>query len=250
MTKSHQKEVALFVTCLIDNVRPGIGFSVVTLLEQSGYSVVVPERQTCCGQPNYNGGDKDNALKVARQVIDVFLPYKYVVVASGSCGGMIKQHYPDLLADDSEYRKKAEQLADKVYELSCFLTEVVCFKPEKTEVKKVTYHDACAGLRELKIKDQPRQLLKQAGAEIVEMSEPEVCCGFGGTFCVKYPDISNRMVEKKGLDALNSGADALVSGDLGCILNMEGKLHRDGHDLPVYHYAELLAQATVKKGDY
>ncbi len=132
MTKSHQKEVALFVTCLIDNVRPGIGFSVVTLLEQSGYSVVVPERQTCCGQPNYNGGDKDNALKVARQVIDVFLPYKYVVVASGSCGGMIKQHYPDLLADDSEYRKKAEQLADKVYELSCFLTEVVCFKPEKS----------------------------------------------------------------------------------------------------------------------
>ena len=244
MSHSKQKEVALFVTCLIDTIRPSLGFDVVSLLERSGYQVVVPEAQTCCGQPNYNGGDKQNAEITARQVIDTFLPYRFVVVASGSCGGMIKHHYPDLLNDDREYGDKARELAAKVYELSNFLTEVAGYIPVKNINSKITYHDACAGLREMGIKQQPRQLLKLAGAEIIELAEPEVCCGFGGTFCVKYPDISNRLVEKKIQDAINSGADAIVAGDLGCILNIEGKLNRQEHKLPVYHFAELLSHGT------
>ena len=146
-----------------------------------------------------------------------------------------------LLSEDRAYSDRAITLASKVYELSSFLTDIVGYVPEKRHQQKVTYHDACAGLREMGIKQQPRTLLNQAGFEILEMNEPETCCGFGGTFCVKYPNISNRMVERKIADIIDSGADALVSGDLGCILNMEGKLHRNGHEIPVFHFAELLA---------
>lgn len=244
--KCDKKEVALFVTCLIDNLRPDIGFNVVSLIEDSGFKVVVPEAQSCCGQPNFNGGDKRNAQKTARKVIDTFLEYEYVVIASGSCGGMIKHHYMDLLFEDEPYRQKAEALASKTYELSCFLTEVAHYKPVFKNDLEITYHDACAGLRELGIKEQPRALLKQSGTKILEMQEPEVCCGFGGAFCVKYPEISNQMVEKKVVDANKAHAAALVTGDVGCLMNMEGKLKRMGIDLPVYHYAELLARKETR----
>ena len=236
----QEKEIALFVTCLIDNLRPSIGFDVVALLEQSGYKVIVPEAQTCCGQVNYNGGDNKNAQKTARKVIDTFLPFETVVVPSGSCGSMIKHHYIELLSDDPDYQQKAKLLANKVFELSCFLTEVAQFEARHKIDKKVSYHDACAGLREMGIKAQPRQLLSEAGAEIIELAEAETCCGFGGAFCVKYPDISDAMVSNKIKDAQASGASALVTGDLGCLMNMEGKLNREGVELPVYHFAELL----------
>jgi len=239
-------EVAFFVTCLIDNLRPDIGFSVVSLIEDAGFKVVIPELQSCCGQPNFNGGDKLNAQKTARKVIDAFIDYEYVVIASGSCGGMIKHHYNDLLSDDALYRQKAERLANKVYELSHFLSEVANYKPVFIDKMEVTYHDACAGLRELDIKKQPRALLEQSGVHIVEMDEAEVCCGFGGAFCVKYPEISNQMVEKKVMDANKTHAAALVTGDLGCLMNMEGKLHRLGIDLQVFHYAELLMRERQK----
>ncbi len=235
------KQVALFVTCLVNNVKPSLGFDVVTILESCGYEVVVPGQQTCCGQPNYNGGGRDAAKAIARQVIDTFLPFEAVVIPSGSCGGMISKHYVELLADDAAYSEKATALSAKVYELSQFLVEKANYQPKAAPAMQVTYHDACAGLRELGIKSQPRTLLEQAGHQITELAEAETCCGFGGTFCVKYPDISNAMVARKTRDVVASGAEALVSGDLGCILNMEGKLNREGREVPVYHFAELLA---------
>jgi L-lactate dehydrogenase complex protein LldE len=241
MADKRGREVALFVTCLIDLIRPDIGFSVVRVLEDAGYRVVVPPLQTCCGQPNYNGGDSDGARAVARRTIDCLQDHEYVVVPSGSCGGMIRHHYPLLLADDGVYAEKSKNLAGRVYELSTFLVEIAGYRPKRRELGTVTYHDGCAGLRELGIKRQPRTLLMEAGAEIVECNQAEVCCGFGGTFCVKYPEISNNMVQHKVEDARASGASCLVAGDLGCILNLEGKIHREGLDMAVFHFAELLA---------
>ena len=154
---------------------------------------------------------------------------------------MIRHHYPALLADDASYAEKSKDLAGRIYELSTFLVEVAGYRPKRRELGTVTYHDACAGLRELGIKSQPRILLTEAGAKIVECGQAEVCCGFGGTFCVKYPDISNNMVQRKVEDAKASGASCLVAGDLGCILNLEGKMHREGIDMAVFHFVELLA---------
>jgi L-lactate dehydrogenase complex protein LldE len=243
--------VALFVTCLIENIKPAIAFDTIALLEDAGYTVVVPANQVCCGQPNLNGGDRDNAIATARRVVDEFIHFDYVVIPSGSCGGMLKHHYPELLADDSSYRDKSISLAEKVFELSQFLTEVAQYTPSAVNSEAVTYHDACAGLRELGIKSAPRQLLNQAGVVVSELQETESCCGFGGTFCVKYPDISAAMAERKVQDVLSTGADTLLMGDLGCMLNIEGKLHRDGHEVRVLHYAELLATglATQTKVD-
>jgi L-lactate dehydrogenase complex protein LldE len=246
MTEASRGEVALFVTCLIDLVRPDLGFSAVAVLEDAGYRVTVPADQTCCGQPNYNGGDENGARLIARQAIDTLFEFDYIVIASGSCAGMIRHHYPLLLADDAVYADRARQLAERVYELSQFLVDVADYRPKVTNPGKVTYHDACAGLRELGIKSQPRTLLERAGAEIVEASQAEVCCGFGGTFCVKYPDISNNMVQRKVQDAQATGASRLVAGDLGCILNMEGKIHREGIDVRVHHFVELLVD---REGD-
>lgn len=248
MTESPDKpQVALLVTCLVDIVRPDVGFSVVEVLEDAGYEVIVPERQTCCGQPNYNGGDRRGAILTARTVIDTFEGYDYVVVPSGSCGGMMGHHYPELLADDPIYAGRAKAFAAKVYELSQFLVHVADYQPPVTNPGRVTCHDACAGLRELGVKSEPRTLLERAGAEIVEAGRAEVCCGFGGTFCVKYPEISDAMVRHKLEDAKSTGAPCMVTGDLGCLLNMEGKLHRDGETMQVRHFVELLVDGGSKR---
>lgn len=236
-----RSDVALFVTCLVENVKPAVGFSSIALLEDAGYKVIVPRAQTCCGQPNYNGGDPAGAAQTARQVIDTFSPFNYTVVPSGSCAGMIKHHYPSLFTDDADYQQRAVALAEKTFELSDFLVKVAQYQPQQHLDATVTYHDACAGLRELDIQQQPRQLLKAAGVNIAELQAADSCCGFGGTFCVKYPEISAAMAERKVQDVLGTGASTLVMGDLGCMLNVEGKLHRDGHKVEVKHFAELLA---------
>src|SRR4051794_23924696 len=191
--------VALFVTCLVDLYRPNVGFSAIALLEQAGCEVVVPPTQTCCGQPAYNSGDRATAKELARGVVDAFLPYDYTVVPSGSCGGQISHHYPGLFADDPEYRGKAERLAAEKHELVSLLADIrgVPALPARYD-GVVTYHDSCSGLRELGVKAQPRALLGAvAGLSLKEMADAEICCGFGGTFCVKYPDISTRMVSDK-----------------------------------------------------
>ncbi|WP_137179009.1 (Fe-S)-binding protein [Roseomonas sp. AR75] len=239
--------VALFVTCLVDLYRPTVGFAALRLLEEAGCQVEVPAAQTCCGQPAYNSGDRMTAKDLARSVIDAFLPFDYVVAPSGSCAGMIGHHYPALFAeDDPLYRGKAEALGAKTFELVSFLTDVMGVQAVKARYDGVvTYHDSCSGLRELGIREQPRKLLGTVeGLALKELPDRDICCGFGGTFCVKYPDISVRMVSDKVRNVQGTGADTLLAGDLGCLLNMAGRLKREGAPVQVRHVAEVLADMT------
>lgn len=235
--------VALFVTCLVDLLRPSVGHAAVKLLEQSGCTVFIPRSQTCCGQPAFNNGDRKNARLLARQVIDAFEGYDYVVVPSGSCGGMIKCHYPDLLADDSEYSSKAIQLAKRCYELTSFLVDVADMELKNVSFnEKITYHDSCSCQRELGIKQQPRVLLNAVNnLELNEMQGTEECCGFGGTFCVKYDELSANMVDNKVNGIQQAGANVLLAADLGCLMNIAGRIKRRGLPVKVYHIAEVLA---------
>ena len=237
------RRVGLFVTCLVDLYRPSVGFAAVKLLEQAGCKVEVPAAQTCCGQPAYNSGDRADAQKIARQVIAAFEPFDYVVVPSGSCAGMIHAHYPALLSDDPAWRERAQQLAVRTHELISFLVDVCGMTRVAASFGgKVTYHDSCSGLRELGVKSQPRQLLDSvAGLKRTELPGAEICCGFGGTFCVKYPEISDQMVREKTADIAATGADIVLAGDMGCLLNIAGKLTREGRPVAARHVAEVLA---------
>jgi L-lactate dehydrogenase complex protein LldE len=235
--------VALFVTCLVDLYRPSVGFAALRLLEQAGCQVEVPPTQTCCGQPAFNTGDRGTARDLARAVIDAFQGYDHVVVPSGSCAGMIAHHFPALFEEDPAYRAKAEALAGRTHELVSFLVDVMGMERVAASYgDRVTYHDSCSGLREMGVKAQPRRLLGTVqGLTLAEMADPEICCGFGGTFCVKYPDISTRMVTDKCRDIAATGAGTLLAGDMGCLLNMAGRLQREGSQVKVRHVAEVLA---------
>jgi L-lactate dehydrogenase complex protein LldE len=235
--------VGLFVTCLVDIFRPSVGFSAIELLEAAGCVVEVPAGQTCCGQPAHNSGDRATAKAIALQTMAAFEGYDYVVAPSGSCAGMLKSHYPKLFADDEATAAKAHAFAQRVHELVSFLTDVRGMTAVKSTYRgRVTYHDSCSGLRELGIKSQPRKLLESIpGVELVEMADSEICCGFGGTFAVKYPDISNAMVEKKTANTNRTKPDLLLAGDLGCLMNMAGKLKREGSTVQARHIAEVLA---------
>jgi L-lactate dehydrogenase complex protein LldE len=239
---ASRPRVGLFVTCLVDLIRPSVGFAAVKLLEEAGCTVEVP-RQTCCGQPAYNSGDRTTTRAIAMQVIEAFADCDYVVAPSGSCAGMIRAHYPELFADDPTLARKANAVADKTYELVSFLVDVIGVSSVAARLDATaTYHDSCSGLRELGVKAQPRKLLAGVeGLTLVEMSECETCCGFGGTFAVKYSDISDAIVARKAENIAASGADTLIAGDLGCLMNMAGKLSRLGAAVKVRHVAEVLA---------
>lgn len=236
--------VGLFVTCLVDLMRPSIGFAALRLLEAAGCEVVVPESQTCCGQPGYNSGDNTSAKALALKLLGEFEGCDYIIVPSGSCAGMIKVHYPALLKDNPTVLESVSQLSSRTYELTDFLVNVL--KIEKIPGRysgSLTYHDSCSGLRELGVQAQPRALLaKMSGVTLSEMRECTTCCGFGGTFSVKFGDISTRMADKKCEHIAQSGAVAVVAGDLGCLLNIEGRLRRRGDLLTrTLHIAEVLA---------
>jgi len=235
-------KVGLFVTCLVDLVRPRIGFAALELLEGAGCEVVVPEAQTCCGQPGYNSGARAVAQALARKVLAEFRDCDYVVAPSGSCSGQVKVHYVEDLFRDAPERADFERLAARWYELSDFLVNVLKVQHVPGRIEgEVTYHDSCSGLREIGIKAQPRALLKQAGATIHEMNECEKCCGFGGTFSVKLGDISTRMAANKCANIRQTGAKVVAGGDLGCLLNIEGRLRREGDMATrVMHFAELI----------
>jgi L-lactate dehydrogenase complex protein LldE len=237
--------VGLFATCLVDFFRPTIGFAAVKLLETAGCTVEVPRAQTCCGQPGYNSGDRADAKVIALQLVDAFAGYDHVVAPSGSCAGMIRRHYPELFADDPAL-PRVSQLAARTWELVSFLVDVCGVRAvDAGWDRRVTYHDACSGLRELGIKEQPRRLLASVdGLSLIELPGAEICCGFGGTFCVKYPDISDKMVSDKTAEIVATGAEAALAGDLGCLLNIAGKLHRQGRNIEVRHVAEVLANMT------
>ena len=235
----NRRTVGLFVTCLADLFRPSVAFAAVRLLEAAGCRVEVPETQTCCGQPAFNSGDRNGAALLARRTAEAFRGYEWIVVPSGSCAAMLKRHYGDLIGDDGN-------LTGRVWELTSFLVDVCGFTGMGARLDaRVTYHDSCSGLRELGVRDQPRTLLRQVeGVELLELEGAETCCGFGGTFCVKYPGISAAMVGDKTADIAARGADLLLAGDLGCLMNIAGRLRRENSRVAVRHVAEALAGMT------
>jgi L-lactate dehydrogenase complex protein LldE len=241
--RPQHPSVGLFATCLVDLFRPSVGFAAAKLLEAAGCRVAVPRAQTCCGQPAYNSGDKNGAKRIARRVIAAFRPFDYVVVPSGSCAGMIKTHYPEAFADDQRWLARAQELAAKTHELVSFLHDVMGVREVDARFEGIAaYHDSCSSLREMNVRRQPRALLgKVKGLGLRELPGRDVCCGFGGTFCVKYPEISNHMVADKCREIAESGADTVLAGDMGCLMNIAGKLLRDGRTIRAYHVAEVLA---------
>lgn len=236
--------VGLLVTCLVDAMRPRIGFAALTLLESAGCEVHVPRSQTCCGQPGWNSGERRSARDLAEKLVEEFEPFDYVVAPSGSCAGMVKTHYRDLFPGEGAWLARVEALAAKTWELTDFLVNVVRIETLPGDFHgALTYHDSCSGLRELGVKAQPRALLaKLPGVELREMRDCETCCGFGGTFSIKFGEISSAMADAKCERITESGAAAVVLGDLGCMLNIEGRLRRRGDERTrVLHIAEVLS---------
>ena len=239
---SKSLKIGFFTTCLVDAMRPNVALASIKLLESAGCEVVVPESQACCGQPAFNNGDNSTTREIAINVIDTFEKYDYLVAPSGSCLGMIKTHYPELFKDEPHYLEKIKQLSEKSYEILTFLNEVLKINIDATFNATVTYHDSCSGLRELGIKSQPRELLQQvAGLELNEMEDTDICCGFGGTFCVKYPDISTSLVSDKVKNITNTNAKVLLAGDMGCLMNIAGSCQRLEKPVRCYHAVEVLA---------
>ncbi|MFK7866211.1 MAG: (Fe-S)-binding protein [Alphaproteobacteria bacterium] len=236
-------KIGVFITCLVDMFRPEIGFACLKLLEDAGCKLIIAPRLSCCGQPAYNAGDIPSAQKVAAKAVAALADFDRIIVPSGSCAGMLSHHYPNLFEAGHPLHADAQKIASKTRELSQFLYDECQFQPADTSIKGVAaYHDSCSSLREMKVDHQPRVLLQsQARLNVANIERRESCCGFGGMFCVKYPEISNKMVEDK-TDAIKAIApDYLLAGDLGCILNIAGKLSRQNSDIKAYHYAELLA---------
>ena len=242
----ERPRVALFVTCLVDLFRPSVGFASIRLLEAAGCEVVVPPEQTCCGQPAWNSGDRAGARALAKQGIAALEGFERVVVPSGSCAGTMAKDWPEMFESGTRWRRRAEAVAGRVREITSFLVdELGVERVEAAFEGAATYHDSCSGLRGLGVKDQPRRLLAGvAGLELREMEEPEVCCGFGGTFCVKYPEISGKMVGDKAADVARTGAEVVLAGDLGCLMNMAGRLSREGRAARARHVVEVLAGMT------
>ncbi|MGI5836132.1 MAG: (Fe-S)-binding protein [Chloroflexota bacterium] len=238
------KRVQLFATCLIDTLAPEVGECVVDVLEKAGVEVEVPEGQTCCGQPAFNGGFWDEARTMAKHTIELFgdgdLP---VVVPSGSCGYMIAHHYPELFEDDPVWRKRAERLAGRIYELTQYLVDVLGVTDLGARCEgRFTYHASCHLLRGMKIHRQPLELLARVvGAEVVPLEGEQECCGFGGLFSIKYGDISSAMLDRKLDNIVASGAEYVVGCDLSCLLNINGGLHRRKLPIKGVHIAQLLA---------
>ena len=236
--------VALYVTCLVDLMRPSVGFATLRLLERAGCEVVVPPGQTCCGQPAWSAGDRPAARRLAQKAIAELEGFDYVVIPSGSCAEHVKNVYPQLLADDPAWAGRAVAVAERTRELTDFLATVVKIEAVPGEFAgTITYHDSCKGLRGLGIKTQPRTLLaKVGGLALKEMTGSEECCGFGGAFSVKFGDVSAAIVDRKCESVAAVGTDAVVGGDLGCLLNIEGRLRRRGDETTrVLHVAEVLA---------
>ena len=233
--------VTLFIPCFVDLMYPKVGISIVEILERLGHRIDYPENLTCCGQPAFNSGFWDEARKVALPVLERLKNAEAVVIASGSCGAMLKVFYPELFAG-TPHEAAAKELSAKCYEFSDFLvTKLGVTDLGATFPHKVTIHDGCHGLRELGLKKGARQLLGQVrGLELVEMKEAETCCGFGGTFAAKFPMISTAMGEVKCASAAETGADYIVSNDSSCLMQVQGLLSKQGSGLKTIHLAEIL----------
>jgi len=240
---SAPQTVTLFVQCLVDGLFPEVAEAVVRVFEKLGMAVRCPADQTCCGQPAFNSGYWRQARVAASHFLRVFDGAEVIVCPSGSCVDMVRNHYPELFDDDHANRRRAEELSGRIYEFSQFLVDVLKIDDLGAHYRgRLTYHDSCHLLRGLGVKEQPRQLLRRvSGAEFVEMKDADICCGFGGTFSVKYPRLSAAMLEDKVRNILDTGADAVVGADMGCLMNIRGRLNRMGKAVKALHLAQVLA---------
>lgn len=240
--------VSLFITCVTDAMYPNVGKSVVRMLRKSGCTVDFPEDQVCCGQPAYNSGYQEDTRKAAKQLIRAFERSEYVVAPSGSCVAMVRHHYPALFEDDPEWRPKARELADKMFEFSEFMVRVKGVSSVQAEFEgTATYHCSCHMTRGLGVLSEPLQLIQSISKlNYVELPYKEDCCGFGGTFAVKMHDISGEMADEKARRIISTGADILLGSDMACLMNIEGRLRRLGHSIKAYHVAELLDEGVKR----
>lgn len=238
-----KRKTTLFIQCLVDTVRPEVAEAMVRVLEGLGLELDCPTDQTCCGQPAFNSGFQREARVAARRFVEIFENSGTIVSPSGSCVHMVRHHYPELFKDEPEWRERAERVAGRTYEFSEFLVDVLKVEDVGASYRgRVTYHDSCHLLRGIRVQEQPRRLLRKvAGLELVEMKNSDYCCGFGGAFAVKYPDISAAMVNDKVDHIVNSGADTVVGCDTGCLLNIAGAASRRGLPIKTMHLAEILA---------
>jgi L-lactate dehydrogenase complex protein LldE len=235
-------KVSLLIPCYVDQYFPRVGVSVVELLQRLGHSVDYPQRFTCCGQPPFNAGCHKDARPVARMCMDLYEDADVVVVPSGSCAAMVKVFYPQLF-DDEKTKARAETLGKKVWEFSDFLVNHLNITDVgATFHGKATFHDGCHGLRELGVKSQPRKLLERVrGLELIEMDEAQTCCGFGGTFAVKFPEVSTAMAEVKAESIKRTGTDTVISNDPSCLMHIDGYMRKRGINTRCLHLAEVLA---------
>ncbi len=240
---SETKTVTLFIQCLVDGIYPEVGEAMVKIFRNLGFDLACPTQQTCCGQPAFNAGYRREARVAAKRFIEIFETADTIICPSGSCVTMVRHHSPELFKDDVSWLQRAGQVADKTYELTQYLVDVLEVDDLGARYDgKITYHDSCHLLRNLRVKDQPRRLLRNvSGADFVEMYDSDKCCGFGGSFSVKYADISAAMVEDKVNNIIDSGADTVVGCDMGCLMNIQGMLSRKGSDIKVMHVAQILA---------
>lgn len=250
MDQREPTRASLFVTCIIDQMYPEVGVSVVRTLRKCGVDVDFPDGQSCCGQPLYNSGFTAESRKLALQTLDALAESEYVIVPSGSCGAMLRVFYLDLFADDPENLARAESLGRRVYEFTEFLTDVLGVAEVPGEgagvARSVAYHPSCHLLREMGVRDGPRTLLQNApGVDLAELPDAEQCCGFGGTFAVKYPHISEEMLADKIVAAQQSGADTLTACDMGCLMHIGGAVSRQNLPIAVRHIAQILDPAEA-----
>lgn len=240
--------VSLFITCLADQFYPEVGESVVRLLHRYGCEVDFPETQTCCGQPAFNSGYQDEAREVARNLIRAFERSDYVVSPSGSCTGMVHHYYPQLFENEPEWKVKAEAFIAKTYEFSQFLVNVLGVKDLGAELpEKATYHPSCHATRLLGVREEPGVLLANVkGLELIELPKKEDCCGFGGTFSVKMADMSEAMVCEKAGHVCATGANVLIGSDMGCLMNIDGRLNKENKPVRVMHLAQVLEEGVKR----
>jgi L-lactate dehydrogenase complex protein LldE len=242
-----KKKVTLFIQCLVDGIYPEVGEAMVAIFHKLGVNLKCPSRQTCCGQPAFNAGYQGEARVAARRFIDIFETADAIVCPSGSCVTMVRHHYPQLFSEDASWLQRSQDVAGKTFELTEYLVDILGVNDLGAHYNGViTYHDSCHLLRYLQIKEQPRSLLRQiSGAEFVEMNDSDRCCGFGGSFSLKYADISAAMAEDKANNIIASGADTIVGCDMGCLMNVQGMLSRKGSSIKVMHIAQLLAGSNI-----
>ena len=241
--QTHSVKASLCVTCLVDQFFPEVGTATVNSLRKAGVDVDFPSEQTCCGQIAFNGGFQSEAKKIAERFLDIFEGENHVVVPSGSCASMIKVYYLELFKDDPTLLERAQKLSERTHELSEFLVNIAGQQEIETSFNgKVTYHDACHLLRELGVSKEPRELIQSVeGLEFSEMVDSDRCCGFGGLFSVKYPEISEAILNEKLRNIESSGADVVVANDCGCLMHIRGAMSRKGMRQKALHIAQLLS---------